>query len=207
MRHAAWFSPVSGTEPGIPRPPTGRTSAQSEVRARTLVDEGFALALAGNSEQEGGSLRLVSARRDAVSQALRRGDRRPRRAFRSQQISPNDCSHRISAARLSRLAAHHEIWRRVSPQRTACPSARPSAPYSEIEVAQEADWNAQTILERGLRMLDFLEQRRRVTLGDEEFINGLTGRHLVADEKKARHRQPGRDAGMGKWWHRLAIVR
>ena len=47
--------------------------------------------------------------------------------------------------------------------------------YSEIEVAQEVDWNAQTILDRGLRMLDFLEQRWRVTLGDEDFKRALLG--------------------------------
>jgi hypothetical protein len=37
--------------------------------------------------------------------------------------------------------------------------------FSEIAVAQYPDWTPQTILERGLAMLDFLEKRWRVSLG------------------------------------------
>jgi hypothetical protein len=37
--------------------------------------------------------------------------------------------------------------------------------YSEIEVAEEADWTAAAILKRGLRMLEFMEARWSINLG------------------------------------------
>jgi len=40
--------------------------------------------------------------------------------------------------------------------------------YSEIEVAEQADWTASAILNRGLRMLDFLERRWQIPLGDRK---------------------------------------
>ncbi|HTA45571.1 MAG TPA: DUF262 domain-containing protein [Bryobacteraceae bacterium] len=40
--------------------------------------------------------------------------------------------------------------------------------YSEIEVAQLADWTPQSILNRGLAMLDFLESRWHVSLGTHD---------------------------------------
>jgi hypothetical protein len=40
--------------------------------------------------------------------------------------------------------------------------------YSEIAVAQYADWTPETVLERGLAMLDFLEERWQVSLGKRE---------------------------------------
>lgn len=38
--------------------------------------------------------------------------------------------------------------------------------YSEIEVAENADWTPQAILERGLKLLSFLEQRWSLRIGD-----------------------------------------
>lgn len=40
--------------------------------------------------------------------------------------------------------------------------------YSENEVAMLSDWNANQILERGIRLLDFLEQRWKLTIGDRD---------------------------------------
>ena len=40
---------------------------------------------------------------------------------------------------------------------------------SENEVATKADWNADTILERGLELLKFMEERWDISLGDEDF--------------------------------------
>ena len=37
--------------------------------------------------------------------------------------------------------------------------------YSEIEVADEADWTPTAILNRGLRLLDFMESRWSIKLG------------------------------------------
>ena len=38
--------------------------------------------------------------------------------------------------------------------------------YSEIEVSQRPEWTAEEILERGLRLLEFLEKRWKVSIGD-----------------------------------------
>lgn len=38
--------------------------------------------------------------------------------------------------------------------------------YSEIEVAQRNEWTAEEILERGIRLLDFLERRWKISIGD-----------------------------------------
>lgn len=40
--------------------------------------------------------------------------------------------------------------------------------YSEIEVAQEKEWTAQHIVERGVRLLSFMEQRWKFKLGSRE---------------------------------------
>ena len=40
--------------------------------------------------------------------------------------------------------------------------------YSEIEVAKLADWTPQTVLERGLEMLAFMETRWAISLGTTE---------------------------------------
>jgi hypothetical protein len=37
--------------------------------------------------------------------------------------------------------------------------------YSEIEVSKAANWTPQSVLDRGLQMLDFLEKRWTVSLG------------------------------------------
>lgn len=38
--------------------------------------------------------------------------------------------------------------------------------YSENEVALQAEWSAQQILERGINLLDFMEKRWKITIGD-----------------------------------------
>jgi hypothetical protein len=38
--------------------------------------------------------------------------------------------------------------------------------YSEIEVSQSADWRAEEILIRGVRLLTFMQQRWSLSLGD-----------------------------------------
>ncbi|CAM3896583.1 uncharacterized protein DUF1524 [Kerstersia gyiorum] len=39
--------------------------------------------------------------------------------------------------------------------------------YSEIEVAQESEWTAHHIVERGIRLLSFMERRWKLDLGDD----------------------------------------
>lgn len=47
--------------------------------------------------------------------------------------------------------------------------------YSEIEVAKLADWTPQTVLERGLEMLAFMEDRWGIKLGAPEQKQKLLG--------------------------------
>ena len=42
--------------------------------------------------------------------------------------------------------------------------------------------------------------------GDQQFVNGLTDRHVVTDEKNARHGQASGNSGLGERRNRLAIV-
>ena len=44
---------------------------------------------------------------------------------------------------------------------------------SENEIAQEKDWTAEKILQRGLGLLKFMESRWDIELGDDEFKRGL----------------------------------
>jgi hypothetical protein len=40
--------------------------------------------------------------------------------------------------------------------------------HSEIEVAAYEDWNASTILERGLKLLEFMERRWNIKFADDQ---------------------------------------
>lgn len=40
--------------------------------------------------------------------------------------------------------------------------------YSEIEVSKKADWTPRDILERGIKLLDFMEQRWGIVIGDRD---------------------------------------
>ncbi len=55
--------------------------------------------------------------------------------------------------------------------------------HSEIEVAQQNDWTAQNILNRGLALLKFMETRWRLQLSDEE-KTALLHIEFVADGRK-----------------------
>lgn len=52
--------------------------------------------------------------------------------------------------------------------------------YSEIEIAQTADWNPESILERGIRLLEFIEGRWGVELGDTKSKRDLLGLDFVS---------------------------
>lgn len=58
--------------------------------------------------------------------------------------------------------------------------------YSEIEVAQEDEWNANKITERGVKLLTFMERRWKFKLGNEEKKIELLGLDFVADIEKKR---------------------
>lgn len=47
--------------------------------------------------------------------------------------------------------------------------------YSEREVYSETDWNPQTIMERGLRILEFMEERWGIKFDDEEYKLEILG--------------------------------
>lgn len=51
--------------------------------------------------------------------------------------------------------------------------------YSEIEVAQENEWTAQHIVERGVRLLSFMEQRWKFKLGGREEKIAILGLDFV----------------------------
>lgn len=53
--------------------------------------------------------------------------------------------------------------------------------YSEIEVSQNADWGPSEILQRGLRLLDFLEKRWKINLGDHVNRKKLLGLDFLPD--------------------------
>ncbi|WP_029913825.1 DUF262 domain-containing protein [Pelobacter seleniigenes] len=61
--------------------------------------------------------------------------------------------------------------------------------YSELEVAKNKDWTPQSIRERGLRMLGFMEKRWRLKLGAEE--DKLALLHLSFMDEKQRSRKAG----------------
>ena len=48
--------------------------------------------------------------------------------------------------------------------------------YSELRVAQQDDWTATQILERGLTLLKFMEERWRINMGNKN--NKLSLLHL-----------------------------
>jgi hypothetical protein len=52
--------------------------------------------------------------------------------------------------------------------------------YSEIEVTSLQDWTPQEILKRGMRMLEFLEKRWDVTLGDAAAKTRMLGLEFMA---------------------------
>ncbi len=62
--------------------------------------------------------------------------------------------------------------------------------YSEISVAQLPDWTPSTVLERGLKMLDFLESRWRVPLGSRAERVRLLGLEFL--EPDSTRTQPER---------------
>ena len=45
--------------------------------------------------------------------------------------------------------------------------------HSEIEVAQEKDWTAQTILSRGKKLLEFMEKRWEINIIEQQKRNLL----------------------------------
>jgi ankyrin repeat protein len=47
--------------------------------------------------------------------------------------------------------------------------------YSEIEVSQYDDWTPETIKRRGLILLNFLENRWNIKIGDEEIKTSILG--------------------------------
>ncbi len=52
---------------------------------------------------------------------------------------------------------------------------------SEIEVTKQSDWTAQTILERGIRLLEFMENRWKLNLGDNKQKKELLGLDFLTD--------------------------
>ena len=47
--------------------------------------------------------------------------------------------------------------------------------YAENEVAQYSEWNPENILERGIKMLNFMEKRWSITIGDEAKKRNMLG--------------------------------
>lgn len=62
--------------------------------------------------------------------------------------------------------------------------------YSEIVVAQNADWTPQTVLDRGIEMLKFLEQRWNASLGSRADKVVLLRRDFLEPKPVATHNAP-----------------
>jgi hypothetical protein len=56
--------------------------------------------------------------------------------------------------------------------------------YSEIEVSQENQWTAQEILYRGIRLLEFMERRWEIPLGDKKSKVKALGLDFVLTKEK-----------------------
>ena len=52
---------------------------------------------------------------------------------------------------------------------------------SENEVAKKSEWSAKNILERGMDLLNFMEDRWKITLGDEKFKRQLLHLDFLID--------------------------
>jgi hypothetical protein len=57
--------------------------------------------------------------------------------------------------------------------------------YSEIEVAHESEWTADAIKQRGLRLLGFMEQRWRLSLGDDKTKLRTLGLSFLGSEENS----------------------
>ncbi len=62
--------------------------------------------------------------------------------------------------------------------------------YSEMEVAKYADWNPQTILERGLHLLDFMEKRWGFNFSEDADIEHIKRLELLGIEFVEDGREP-----------------
>lgn len=56
--------------------------------------------------------------------------------------------------------------------------------HSEIEVSHHSEWNAKSILDRGMRMLRFLENRWNVYFNNEEQMLELLHIEFANDERE-----------------------
>lgn len=59
--------------------------------------------------------------------------------------------------------------------------------YSEIEVAQYDDWNPEYILKRGMKLLEFMEQRWNIEIDNKEVLLQLSLYYSCYNTKKARN--------------------
>jgi hypothetical protein len=57
--------------------------------------------------------------------------------------------------------------------------------FSEIEAANESDWTPNVILERGIRMLTFMEKRGKIHIGDRDAKAQALGLKFLLPSKKA----------------------
>ncbi len=62
---------------------------------------------------------------------------------------------------------------------------------SENEIAQNSDWLANDILSRGLDLLDFMESRWKIHLGDEAFKHRLLHLQFLGNEDEQLYSEAG----------------
>lgn len=61
--------------------------------------------------------------------------------------------------------------------------------YSEIEVSAEKEWTAANILDRGLRLLDFMEKRWGLKIGDKKSKINFLGLNFVTQKETKQRKQ------------------
>ncbi|TXK93310.1 hypothetical protein BMR07_16245 [Methylococcaceae bacterium CS1] len=54
---------------------------------------------------------------------------------------------------------------------------------SENEISQEPEWIPETVLNRGLQLLAFMEERWQIVIGDDEFKTQLLHLEFIKDKE------------------------
>ena len=59
--------------------------------------------------------------------------------------------------------------------------------FSEIEVNRKGDWDAQNILDRGIELLEFMESRWNISIGDKQIKAKLLHLEFLLPEDEIRN--------------------
>ncbi len=57
--------------------------------------------------------------------------------------------------------------------------------YAENEVSQQKDWTPQNILDRGIKLLEFMDSRWGIKIGDEQHKTQMLGLNFFKKQRKS----------------------